>query len=180
MAVASRPWSLIARVLMLTALLAPPVMHTGCLQKAAYQFRLQQKVREHVYTDSAAKVLKTARKVAEGQGWEIDEDQSDERSFVTKARNLNSERQRLKARVVKEEDGVRLEGDLYKTRTVGSDKQEHKFIAAELELEVLEKLDPDAADKLRSAAKKKSKEDAKQMRACARKALDDDEKADES
>ena len=165
---------------MLTALLAPPLLHTGCLQKAAYQVRLQQKVRAHVYGDSAAKVLKTARKVAEQDGWTIDDDESDERSFITEVRSLNGFKQKLKVRVVKDDDGVRVEGDLYKTRTFGTDQQEQKFVAGEFELALFEKLDPDAADKAKSAAKKQSKDDAKQIRACARKAIDEDEKSDES
>jgi hypothetical protein len=175
-----KPRSLLSRLLMVTALIAPPLVHTGCLQKAAYELRLQQKVREHVYSESAATVMKTARKIAVQQGWTIEDDESDERSFVTETRSLNGYKQKLKVRVVKEDDGVRVEGDLYKTRTMGSDQQEHKFIAAELELAVMEKLDPDAVDKMKSSAKKQSKEDAKKIRACARKALDEDEKADES
>jgi hypothetical protein len=175
-----RKTSIFSRLLLLTALLAPPVLHTGCLQKAAYQFRLQQKVRDHVYDQSAATVLKTARKIAVQQDWEIVEDDSDDRTFVTKPRTINGEKQKLKVRVFNDGDGVRVEGDLYKKREVGSDTQEHKFIAAEFELALLEKLDPDTADKLRSAAKKQSKDDAKKIRACARKAIDEDEKADES
>jgi len=165
---------------MLAALLAPPLVHTGCLQNAAYQVRLQQKVRAQVYAESAAKVMKTARKVAEQEGWQIDEDESDERSFVTKVRSLNSYKQKLKVRIIKDDDGVRVEGDLYKTRTFGNELKEQKFIAGEFELALFEKLDPDGADKVKSAAKKQSKEDAKQIRACARKAIDEDEKADES
>lgn len=172
--------SVLTRVLMLAALLAPPVVHTGCLQKAAYEVRMQQKVRDHVYAESASKVMKTGLAIAEKQGWTIDEDETDDRSFVTKTRSLNGYKQKLKVRVVKDDDGVRVEADLYKTRTVGNNDKEQKFIAGEFQLAVLEKLDPDAADKIRSAAKKQSKEDAKQIRACARKALDEDEKADES
>lgn len=172
--------SLLSRVLMLAALLVPPVVHTGCLQKAAYEVRMQQKVRDHVYAESAAKVMKTGLSIAEKQGWTIDDDDSDERSFVTKTRSLNGYKQKLKVRVVKDDDGVRVEADLFKTRTFGTEEKEQKFIAAEFQLAVLEKLDPDAADKIRAAAKKQSKEDAKQIRACARKAIDEDEKADES
>ena len=47
-----KPGSLWTRLLMVTALLAPPIVHTGCLQKAAYQFRLQQKVRDHGFGKS--------------------------------------------------------------------------------------------------------------------------------
>ncbi|MBI2390711.1 MAG: hypothetical protein HYV09_14065 [Deltaproteobacteria bacterium] len=176
----SRARSLLWRVLMVTALVAPPLVHTGCLQKAAYSLRLQQKVRAHVYADSPVKVMKAARKVAEDDGWTIVEDDSDERSFVTKTRSLDGYKQKLKVRVIKDDDGARVEGDLYKTRTFGDETKEQKFIAGDFELALLEKLDSDAADKLRSAAKKQSKEDAKQIRACARKALDEDEKADES
>jgi hypothetical protein len=164
---------------MLSALLAPPLLHTGCLQKAAYEVRLQQKVRAHVYDESFAKVMKTARSVAEKDDWTIDDDESDERSFVTKTRSLNGYKQKLKVRVIKDDEGVRVEGDLYKTRTFGDEKQEQKFIAGAFELAVFEKLDPEAADKAKSAAKKQSKDDAKQMRACARKAIDADEKSDE-
>jgi len=164
---------------MLSALLAPPLLHTGCLQKAAYEVRLQQKVRAHVYDESFAKVMKTARSVAEKDDWTIDDDESDERSFVTRTRSLNGYKQKLKVRVIKDDEGVRVEGDLYKTRTFGDEKQEQKFIAGAFELAVFEKLDPEAADKAKSAAKKQSKDDAKQMRACARKAIDADEKSDE-
>lgn len=180
MNVASRGRSLLSRALMLVALLAPPLVHTGCLQKAAYELRLQQKVRDHVYSESASKLLKTARSVADKQGWTIDEDDSNDRSFVTKPRTLNGAKQKLKVRAVSDSDGARLEADLFKTQKFGNDEKEQKFMAAELQLGVLEKLDPEAADKLRSSAKKQSKEDAKQVRACARKALEEDEKADES
>lgn len=172
--------SLLSRVLLLAALVVPPVVQTGCLQKAAYELRMQQKVRDHVYSESISKVQKTGLAIAEKQGWKIDESESDDRSFVTKKRSLNGYEQMLKVRFVKDDDGVRVEADLFKTRSVGGNDKEQKFIAAEFQLAVLEKLDPDAADKIRSAAKKQSKEDAKQIRACARKAIDEDEKADES
>lgn len=173
---------LLTRLSMIGALALPPLVHGGCLQKAAYQVRLQERVRAHVYAQSAVKVLTAARKVAERDGWTIadgDDDESEGRSFTTKTRTLDGVPQTLSVRVIKEADGVRLEGTVEKKLKTTSGDDTTRFPAADLELAVFERLDPDGAASVKSKAKKQSKEDAKQIRACARKAIDQDEKSED-
>jgi hypothetical protein len=170
----------VARLSILGVLVLPPIVHGGCLQKAAYQARLQEKVRAHVYAEKAQVVLKAARKLAEHDGWTIEDgDEDEDRAFTTKTRTLDGMKQKLSVKVIKEADGVRLEGTLEKQLKSASDEDTTRFPATDFELAVFEKLDPDGAASVKKKATKQSKEDAKQIRACARKAIDEDEKSEE-
>jgi hypothetical protein len=187
-AAAMRPtrsaWSrTLTRLGILLTLVLPPVLHTGCVKDIAYQIRVEQEARKHVYDVKKKTLLATVREVAESDGWKVEEGDEDDGGFdlVGAPRKKNGREERLVVTLAKAEDGYRVEADLeVKQESANGGKHESVQHATFIELAVLEKLDPKAADKAKVIAKKKAKEDTKKVRACARKAVDTATEDDES
>lgn len=168
-----RSRSLFARLGLLCCLLVPPVVHTGCVQNAAYQIRMEQAARKHVYDVSRTKLLAAVKHVAEEDGWSIEEGDGDGGPDLTgKARERNGRKERLVIVLVKDADGFRVEADLEVDLKTANGKQHSTMHASALEIAVFSELDPKAADKAKVKAKAQAKEDAKMIRACARRAVD--------
>jgi hypothetical protein len=168
-------WSrTLTRLGILAVLVLPPLVHTGCVKDIAYQIRVEQEARKHVYDVKKSELLETVREVAESDGWKVQEGDDDEWPDLTGAtRKKNGREERLVVTLAKTDGGYRVEADLEVTQqSANGGKHESVQHASFIELAVLEKLDPKAADKAKSVAKKKAKEDTKQVRACARKAVD--------
>ena len=159
---------------MLAALIVPPLVHTGCVKDIAYQIRVEQEARKHVYDLKKSALLDAVREVAESDGWNVEEgDDDDGPDLTSKPRKKNDREERLVVTLAKTDGGYRVEADLeVKTHSQKNGNQEMVLHASYIELAVLEKLDPKAADKAKALAKKKASADTKQVRACARKAVD--------
>lgn len=161
------------RLGLLLCLVAPPLVHTGCVKEAAYQIRLEQAARKHVYDVSKGKLLAAVRHAAEEEGWKIEEGDGDGGfDLVGKPRERNGRKERLVVVLPKEADGYRVEADLETTMDTGGGKQKSTLRAASIEIAVFSDLDPKAADKAKVKAKAQAKEDTKMIRACARRAVD--------
>ncbi len=165
---------LVARLGMLALLIAPPLLHTGCVQEAAYQFRMEQAARKHVYEEKKSKLVAAVVRAAEGEGWKVEEGDGDGGpDVIGKSREKNGRKERLVVNLVKDGDGFRVEGDLeVEMPDANGGKKKSVMRAASVEIAVFEDLDPKGADKAKTKAKAKAKEDAKMIRACARRAVD--------
>ncbi|MBL8714841.1 MAG: hypothetical protein JNL79_02550 [Myxococcales bacterium] len=168
-----RSRSLLARLGLVCCLLVPPLVHTGCVRDAAYQIRLEQAARKHVYDVSRSKLLAAVKHIAEEDGWTVEEGDGDGGPDLTgKPRERNGRKERLLVVLVKESDGFRVEADLEVDLKTANGKQHSTMRASALEIAVFSELDPKAADKAKVKAKAQAKEDAKMVRACARRAVD--------
>ncbi|MBK7399211.1 MAG: hypothetical protein IPJ34_23820 [Myxococcales bacterium] len=169
----ARSRSFFARLGLVCCLLVPPLVHTGCVQNAAYQIRLEQAARKHVYDLSHSKLLAAVKHAAEEDGWNVEEGEGDGGPDLTgKARERNGRKERLVVVLVKESDGFRVEADLEVDLKTANGKQHSTMRASALEIAVFSELAPKAADKAKVKAKAQAKEDAKMVRACARRAVD--------
>ncbi len=168
-------WSRLAlRVGLVLTLVAPPLLHTGCVREIAYQVRLGKEARKHVYDEKRSTLLAAARKAAEDDGWKIVEGEGGDEGpdLVGKPRTVGGRKERLTITLVKSGDGHRLEADLEVETKTPNGKRSSLQIASSIELVVLEELDPAAAQKVKTKAKALAKEDTKMIRACARRAVD--------
>lgn len=167
-------WSrTLVRLGLFLTLVVPPLVHTGCVKDIAYQIRVEQEARKHVYDVKKKTLLATVREIAESDGWKVEEGDDEDGPDLTGApRKKNGREERLVVTLAKVDDGYRVEADLEVKMETSHGKQESLQHASFIELAVLEKLDPKAADKAKSIAKKKASEDTKQVRACAHKAVD--------
>ena len=165
---------LAARLGMLALLVAPPLVHTGCVREAAYQIRLEQAARNHVYEQSKSKLVAAVTRAAEDDGWKVEEGDGDGGpAVIGKSRERNGRKERLVVNLVKDGDGTRIEADLEIDMPDPQGGKKHSTMrAASLEIAVFADLEPKAADKAKTKAKEKAKEDAKMVRACARRAVD--------
>ena len=167
------PWSrTLGRLVLLATLVVPPLVHTGCVKDIAYQIRVEQEARKHVYDLKKSKLLAEVREIAENEGWKVEDGDEGGHDLIGKPRKKGSREEKLVVSLVKEDDGYRVEADLEVKTETQSGKHESLQRATTIELALLEKLDPKAADRAKVTAKKKAKEDTKQVRACARKAVD--------
>lgn len=164
----------VRRLGLVLCLVAPPLVHTGCVKEAAYQIRLEQAARKHVYDVGKSKLLAAVKRAAEDEGWKVEEGDGDGGfDLVGKTRERNGRKERLVVVLAKETEGYRVEADLETTMDTGNgSKQKSTLRAASIEIAVLSDLDPKAADKAKVKAKAQAKEDTKMIRACARRAVD--------
>lgn len=160
------------RLAMLVAVCAPPLLHTGCVREAAYQYRLEQEARKHVYDVSRKKLLAEVRKAAEDDGWTVVDGEEDGPDLIGKTRTKGARKERLVVTLVKVADGLRVEADLEVELQGPNGKQSSLQKATAIEVAVLESLDSKALEKAKTKARAQSKEDARMVRACARKAVD--------
>lgn len=166
-------WSrLFSRVGLVFALVAPPLLHTGCVREIAYQVRLGKEARKHVYDDERSAILSAAKKAAEDDGWKLVEGDEGEPDLIGKPRTVGGRKERLTITLVKSGSGHRLEADLELETKTANGKHSGLQIATAIEMAVLEELDPKAAEKVKVKAKALAKEDTKMIRACARRAVD--------
>jgi hypothetical protein len=167
----SRGFVAFRRLAVLVALAAPPLVHTGCVKDAAYQVRIGQEARKHVYSIDRGKLVAAIKRHAEDEGWDLDEVEEGAEEITSK-RKKGGRRERLVVTLVSTGGGHRVEADVESDMQTGQGKRRVTNRASSFELALLEDLEPKAASKARTRAKALAKEDTRMIRACARRAVD--------
>lgn len=160
----------LARLALVAALGLTLFAESACVADVAYEIRMEQAARKHVYSASREKLLAAAEKAAVAEGWSVEATSG---GFVGRERERGGRKEKLTVTIVEEGGGRRLEAEL-DVEGPGPDgkPQTSKARAGKLTIAVLSELEPKVADEAKKKAREEAKEDAKLVRACGRRAVD--------